>query len=137
MAPAVQMNAQEAKYQRSTMLGRSFLKAEALHLKSDQDAQLGRTASLCTTGDSQYVSLVCCRSTVDFSDADLDEFIAIYKEEFGEEIGCADASEMASRLVILCALLSRQLPEQKYRSTSVRQPEEEHLDDRRQIGFRT
>lgn len=70
-------------------------------------------------------------------DAALDEFIAIYKEEFGEEIGRADADEMASRLVMLYALLGRKLPEQKHTSTSVTQPEEDHLDDRRKIGFRT
>lgn len=37
------------------------------------------------------------------SNADLDEFIAIYKEEFGEEISHADAHEIASRLVMLYA----------------------------------
>lgn len=70
-------------------------------------------------------------------DAYLDEFIAIYKEEYGEEIGRADAHEMTSRLVMLYALLSRKLPEQKRASTSVMQPEEDRPDNRPPIGFRT
>lgn len=66
-------------------------------------------------------------------DADLDEFIAIYKEEFGEEIDRTDASEMASRVLMLYRLLSRKLPEQKDGSSSVMQ----HDHDRPPIGFRT
>lgn len=46
-------------------------------------------------------------------DAELDEFIAIYKDEFGAEIGHADASEMASRILMLYTLISRKLPKKK------------------------
>jgi hypothetical protein len=45
-----------------------------------------------------------------FSNEALDEFIAIYKEEFGEEIDRKEATEMAWRLLTLCRLLSRKLP---------------------------
>lgn len=70
-------------------------------------------------------------------DAELDEFIAIYREEFGEEIGRTEAAEMASRLVMLYALLSKKLPETKNAALSVMQPEEDRPDDRPPIGFRT
>lgn len=64
-------------------------------------------------------------------DADLDDFIAIYKDEFGEGITRADASEMASRLVMLYVLLSRKLPEQKRASLVVTQQDEDYP----RIGF--
>jgi len=44
------------------------------------------------------------------SDKDLDEFIAIYKEEYGEDVSRSEASEMASRLVMLYQLLAKKLP---------------------------
>ena len=44
------------------------------------------------------------------SDEALSEFITIYKAEFSEEIGRKDASEMASRVLTLCELLARKLP---------------------------
>lgn len=63
-------------------------------------------------------------------DADLDEFIAIYKEEFGDEINRADASETASRLVMLYALLSRRVPETPAAPMSVTRLAENRPDDR-------
>ncbi len=44
------------------------------------------------------------------SDEALDQFIEIYKEEFGEEMARAEAAEMATRLVALYKLLARPLP---------------------------
>lgn len=70
-------------------------------------------------------------------DAGLDELVAIYKEEFGEDINRADAHELASRLVMFYALLSRKPPELKRGSISVTQPEEDRPDDHPPIGFRT
>ena len=43
-------------------------------------------------------------------DKELDEFIAIYEEEFGEEISRKEASEMAFRLLTFYELLARKLP---------------------------
>ncbi len=44
------------------------------------------------------------------SDEALDEFIAIYKEEFMEEISLTEAKQMASGLLMLYGRLSRKLP---------------------------
>ena len=43
------------------------------------------------------------------SDQALDEFIELYREEFEEEIGRSEASEMASRVVRLYETLARPL----------------------------
>lgn len=45
-----------------------------------------------------------------FSDDALDEFRAIYRDEFGEEIARDEAQEMGTRLVELLRLLLRPLP---------------------------
>jgi hypothetical protein len=45
------------------------------------------------------------------SDGALDEFIAIYKEEFGEELSRADALEIASNLIMIYRCISRKLPD--------------------------
>ena len=47
---------------------------------------------------------------MNITDEALDEFIAIYKEEFGEEINWAEANEMASSLLTLYGRLARKLP---------------------------
>ena len=47
------------------------------------------------------------------SEQTLDAFIAIYKEEYGEEISRKGASEMALRLVTLYELLLKKLPERQ------------------------
>lgn len=58
-----------------------------------------------------------------FSDHDLQEFIAIYQEEFGETLSFAEASEMAFRLVNLYMQLTKALPsEQKDASSGVAIP---------------
>ena len=63
------------------------------------------------------------------SDDALEEFIALYKEEFGEDIDLAHARELAQRVVTLYRLLRRKLPE-KSKTRIIR-------DDDRQlsIGF--
>ena len=63
----------------------------------------------------------------------LNEFIAIYKAEFGEDISRKDASEMALRVLKLYELLERQLPEGKRAKPAVTQL----TDGRLRIGFRT
>lgn len=70
-------------------------------------------------------------------DAELDEFIAIYKKEFGKELDRTEASEMASRLVMLYALLSRKVPETSAAPPSATRLDENPPDDRPPIGFRT
>jgi|CXWL01.1.fsa_nt_gi hypothetical protein len=45
-----------------------------------------------------------------FSDAELQEFIAIHQEEFGETLSLAEASEMAFRMVSLYTQLTKALP---------------------------
>lgn len=58
-----------------------------------------------------------------FSDPDLQEFIAIYQEEFGDTLSLAEASEMAFRLVNLYMQLTKALPsEQKDASSGVALP---------------
>jgi hypothetical protein len=44
------------------------------------------------------------------SDEALDEFIEIYREEFGEDISRNEASEMAIRILTLYTLLSKKPP---------------------------
>jgi hypothetical protein len=59
----------------------------------------------------------------------LDEFISIYKDEFGEEIKRKEANEIASRLLILYERLARSMP--------VSSTDHPASDDRHRIGFRT
>ena len=65
------------------------------------------------------------------SDEALNEFIAIYKAEFGEEISRRDASEMALRVLRLYDLLARKLPNGKAPAPTATQP----IDGRPPIGF--
>jgi hypothetical protein len=58
------------------------------------------------------------------SDKALDEFIEIYREEFGEKIDRSAATEMAQRVLALYRLLRRKLPENT-------------MDDNDPIGFQT
>lgn len=44
------------------------------------------------------------------SDEELDEFIAIYEDEYGEKLDREDAREVARRLLTLVHLLARKLP---------------------------
>jgi len=46
------------------------------------------------------------------TDEALDEFIELYREERGEEIGRDEANEIASRLVVLYQALARKSPMQ-------------------------
>ena len=61
----------------------------------------------------------------------LDEFIEVYKEEFGESIDRQQATEMARRVLLLYDLLTRRLPNEK--PLTPMQP----TDDSPSIGFRT
>lgn len=63
----------------------------------------------------------------------LNEFIAIYKAEFGEEISRRDASEMAFRVLRLYELLAKTLPNGETTTPAATQP----ADGRPSIGFRT
>jgi len=67
------------------------------------------------------------------SDEALDEFIEIYKAEFGDDISRSEASEMASRLIKLYKLLSTKPSAKKYSS----QATTHSTDDHPPIGFRT
>lgn len=72
-------------------------------------------------------------SRVKISDEALNEFIAIYKEDFGDEINRKEASEMASRLVMLYEFLAKKLPNEQISPEPMPQ-----LDDPpRKIGFHT
>lgn len=68
------------------------------------------------------------------SDEALDEFVAIYKEEFKEDIDRAEASEMASRLLNLYEMLARTLPNEK---TPHPKPRGERDEIHPKVGFRT
>jgi hypothetical protein len=62
----------------------------------------------------------------------LDEFIAIYRAEFGEEISHKDANEMALRVLKFYELLERKLPNREKMTPAATQ----QTDDRPPIGFR-
>jgi hypothetical protein len=47
------------------------------------------------------------------TDQALDEFMELYKEEFGEELGRSEASEMAFRFVTLYEALATRLPDDR------------------------
>lgn len=57
------------------------------------------------------------------SDTDLQEFIAIYQEEFGEILSLAEASEMAFRMVSLYTQLTKALPSEQHITPSESQLE--------------
>jgi len=52
-----------------------------------------------------------------FEDKDLNEFLTLYEEEFGEHLSIQDASHMASRLITLYEALARPLPSEKEQFT--------------------
>ncbi len=68
------------------------------------------------------------------SEEALNDFIAIYKEEFGEDIDRKEATEMAHRLLSLYDLLARKLPGEQI-STSPTPQIDNPLPP--QAGFRT
>jgi hypothetical protein len=59
------------------------------------------------------------------SDKALDEFIAIYEEEFGEKLDRQAATDMAHRILALYRLLRRKLPGGRSATQSVTQ---QHAD---------
>ena len=72
------------------------------------------------------------------SDEALNELMAIYKEEFGEEIDRREATEMAHRLLTLYELLAKPLPREHNVSPRPTQHDEASgQDDYPPIGFRT
>jgi hypothetical protein len=72
------------------------------------------------------------------SDEALDEFIAIYKEEYGEDIDRKDALSMATELVTLYLRLSRKLPNEHISpATPMQRADDSSSTDYPQIGFRT
>jgi flagellin-specific chaperone FliS len=68
------------------------------------------------------------------SDDALDEFIAIYRKEFEEDIDRAEAGEMASQLLRLYELLARKLPNEKISNPK---PRDESDETHPPVGFRT
>jgi len=74
---------------------------------------------------------------VRLSDEQLNEFIAIYRREYKEDITRARALEMATNLLSLYQLLSRKLPNEHSASQYPKLPDDLHHDDHPQIGFRT
>jgi hypothetical protein len=66
-------------------------------------------------------------------DKALDEFIEIYKNEFGEDISREDANAMASRLVSLYARLAKLPPNDLVPLPNPMQPAAHHPP----IGFHT
>jgi hypothetical protein len=69
------------------------------------------------------------------SDEALNEFIAIYKTEFGEEISRKDAGEMALRVLKLYELLERQLPDEKTTTPAATRPTDGPLGSDSELNF--
>jgi hypothetical protein len=69
-------------------------------------------------------------------DDDLNEFIRIYKEEFGDELTKAEASEMANRMMALYEVLATGRPPEQEQLTPTPLDADSHEDHPR-IGFRT
>jgi hypothetical protein len=67
---------------------------------------------------SGYTLIQATNMTGRFSTGALNEFIAIYKEGFGEEIDRTEATEMAWRLLTLYRLLSKKVPTDRRASDS-------------------
>jgi hypothetical protein len=63
------------------------------------------------------------------SDKALEEFIEIYKEEFGEEIERQEAAELAQSVLMLYQVLSKKPPGKRVSSSTPRP------DDHPPIGF--
>lgn len=72
-------------------------------------------------------------SGMQISDEALSEFMAIYRDEFGEEISHKEAGEMALRVLRLYELLARKPPNGKPTTPAATRPTDGHP----QIGFRT
>lgn len=65
-------------------------------------------------------------------DHKLDEFIRIYREEFGTEIERNEAAELAQDVIMLYEALSKLPPEEGYVPEPTQRPE-----DRPPIGFQS
>lgn len=52
---------------------------------------------------------------MELSEKDIEEFAALWKAEFGEELSRAEARESASALLEVYAVLARPLPESEHR----------------------
>jgi hypothetical protein len=77
-------------------------------------------------------------SVTQISNEALNELMAIYKEEFGEEIDHREATEMAHRLLTLYKLLAKPPPREHSVSPSLTQHgEASRQEDHPPIGFRT
>lgn len=74
-------------------------------------------------------SLACHRYTsgMTISAVDLDEFMTLYRAEFGKEISQREALEMATRLIHLYLILYRPLPGE-YSDKTTPPPLEPHHD---------
>ena len=81
---------------------------------------------------SRSVALSIILPDMRISDRALDEFIELYREEFGEEIGRSEASEMAFRLATLYELLAKQRPGENDAGDAIA-PDDQ---SRQPIGFR-
>lgn len=66
-------------------------------------------------------------------DEAIDEFIEIYKEEYGEEISLNEANEMMRRMLTLYSMLARRMPNKSTSLPAATRP----TDYCPQIGFRT
>ena len=63
----------------------------------------------------------------------MDDFIKIYREEFGEEVDRKEANAMAQRVLTLYDLITRKLPKAPSSTPVSMQP----IDDHPSVGFRT
>jgi len=61
------------------------------------------------------------------SDQALDEFIELYREEFGDDLGRAEATEMAHRALALHRLLTRNPPNTSMANLEITQPAQGQL----------
>jgi hypothetical protein len=77
----------------------------------------------------RYDAAVARPPYIGVSDEALDEFIAIYKDEFGEDVSRAEASEMASNLLMFYGLLARKLPSEQEVSPSTTQHDASDEDE--------
>jgi hypothetical protein len=66
------------------------------------------------------------------SEEGLDDFIRIYKEEYGEDITRAEASEMTFRLFTLHELLSKHRPKEEEAAPT---PPTDRREEPPKIGF--
>ena len=78
-----------------------------------------------------YIPIETRRAHPSISDKSLDEFIAIYKEEYGEELSRTEATEMAHRVLALYKLLARKLSSGRKVPPSATQQEVSEEDDHR------